>query len=86
MLYKRAHRVPWRIVDGKAVLVSITNSEVMVLNDTGTSIWGFLSEERGFEDIVDHVLDTFECDRATAEKDVTDFVNDLTLKEAIDAR
>jgi hypothetical protein len=86
MLYKRAHRVPWRIVDGKAVLVSIANSEVMVLNDTGTEIWGFLSEERGFEDIVEHLLSVYECDRADARKDVDEFIKDLTAKEAIDAR
>lgn len=84
MLYKRAHRVPWRVVDGKAVLVSVVNSEVMVLNDVGTEIWTYLDEKRSPDQIVEHVFSVFESDKGTIENDVTSFIEDMKKKEALD--
>lgn len=85
MKYKRAHKVPWRVVDGKAVLVSVPNSEVMVLNDTGTEIWDFLSEGRTLDEIVEHLVTVFECDRGSCSGDAEDFIAEMTKKGAVDA-
>ncbi|MFC1548578.1 PqqD family protein [Candidatus Omnitrophota bacterium] len=85
MMYKRAHRVPWRIVDDKAVLVSVKNSEVMVLNEVGTEIWTFMEEKRNLDQIIEHVLSTFDTDKETAEDDVRNFLEDMKEKEALDA-
>ena len=85
MMYKRAHRVPWRIVDDKAVLVSVKKSEVMVLNEVGTEIWTFMEEKRSLDQITEHVLSAFDTDKKTAEDDVRNFLEDMKEKEALDA-
>jgi len=83
MGYKRAHKVPWRIVDEKAVLVSVDNSEVLVLNEVGSEIWKYLDAERTEQDIVEHLSGLFASDEDTIRKDLADFVNELSAKEVI---
>lgn len=85
MKYKRAHKVPWRVVDGKAVLVSVQNSEVMVLNETGTEIWSFLSEGRTLDDIVEHLTEVCDCDRGSCSADAEEFISEMTKKGAVNA-
>ncbi|MBD3427007.1 MAG: PqqD family peptide modification chaperone [Candidatus Omnitrophica bacterium] len=84
MTYKRAHRVPWRLVEDKAVLVSVKNSQVMVLNQVGTEIWNYLEQGKSSDEIVDHILSVFDVDRETAEKDVREFLADMQQRETLD--
>ncbi|MGB2631045.1 MAG: PqqD family protein [Candidatus Omnitrophota bacterium] len=86
MKYKRPHKVPWRVVEGKAVLVSVKNSQVLVFNEVGTSIWEFLDKERTVDDIVGHLLSEFDTDRSVAEKDAKGFLDSLQEKEIIDVK
>ena len=84
MKFKRPHKVPWRVVEGKAVLVSVKNSQILVFNEVGTAIWEFLDKERTVDDIVGHLLSEFDADKVTAEKDTNEFLNDLQKKEIVD--
>ena len=84
MTYKRAHRVPWRVVEGKAVLISVRNSEVMVLNEIGTEIWTFLDRKRSRDDIVEHLFSKFDAERTAIENDVDSFLDNMREKEIVD--
>jgi hypothetical protein len=84
MNYRRNHKVPWRIVEGKAVLVSVNNSKVVVFNEVGTSVWSFLDKERTFDDIVDHIASEFEADKTAVAKDVEAFLGELKEKEVLE--
>jgi len=86
MTYKRAHTVPWRIVDGKAVLVVVKNSEVIVLNGLGTDIWKFLSEERTEDDIVEYLYENFDAGKDAIRNDARAFVISLKDKEVLNVR
>ena len=84
MKYKRAHRVPWRIVQDKAVLVSVKNSELMALNKTGTDIWAFLETEKNLDEIVEYIFSKYDIQRQKAEQDVKSFIEKMTDKKVLD--
>ena len=84
MTYKRSRLVPWRVVEGKAVLVSVKRSEVIVLNDIGTQIWVFLEGKKNLNEIVENVHFSFEADRETIKNDVVSFLENMREKEVLD--
>ena len=43
------------------------------INETGAFIWNALQEDRSEADVVDMMLQEFDVDRATAERDVAEF-------------
>ncbi len=68
----------WRLLDDNAVVVSPRVGEVRVLNGIGTVIWQQLIEQHSQEEIVSHLVDTYSVDRLQAEKDLHQFLEDLT--------
>ncbi|MGD2278797.1 MAG: PqqD family protein [Candidatus Omnitrophota bacterium] len=86
MTYKRPHKVPWRVLEDKAVLVSIKNSQVVVFNEVGTAIWNFLDKERTIDEVTDHLVSEFDTDKETAGKDAKAFLEDLQKKDLVDVK
>jgi len=84
--YHRAHRVPWRTVEEKAVLISVENSEVMVLNEVGSYIWDFLNEGKTLSQITEHVSEAFDSDEENIEQEVLSFLDDMKDRGAVDVR
>lgn len=80
MLYKRSPSVPWRVVDGKAVLVNVKKSEVLVLNETGTEIWSFLNQKRTIDEIAEHLYSVFDASQEDIQRDAISFVEDMLEK------
>ena len=70
LAYRRHYHVPWREIEKKAVLVSVNDNEVIVLNEVGTEIWKYIKNERKISDIVNHLLSLFDSDMKTIRKDV----------------
>jgi len=50
---------------------------MMILNEVSACIWEFLREERGHEEVIEHILSTFDVDRETAEADFMEFLGKL---------
>ena len=67
-------KVPWRIIEGEAILVDIGKGEVIHFNEVGAEIWDFLDGKKKVEEIVQHVCDVFEVDGDTARKDTHEFI------------
>lgn len=70
---------------GEKVLVPIVNSVaqmdfIYTLNSTGAFILEHITEATDTETIVDLLLENFETDRATAEADVCEFLNEMVAK------
>lgn len=70
-------------VNNELVLVPLNNSiaqmtEMFTLNELGAFIWDQLTEESSQETIVDCIIDNYDIDRATAAKDVGDFLMQLS--------
>jgi hypothetical protein len=75
--------VAWRMLDGEAVLVVPMESRVIVLNATGSALWEFLETPRTREECVLKLLDEFDIDRATAEKDFDEFAVNFISKNLL---
>ena len=78
---QREEKIPWRLIEGEAVLVNIEDGEVIHLNEVAAEIWSVIDGTRSVEEIVKHVNREFEAEIATIEKDVFDFLNQLIEKK-----
>ncbi|MCG8555169.1 MAG: PqqD family protein [Proteobacteria bacterium] len=75
-LIRRADRVAWRNVDGRAVLVIIDRQELHALNDVGSRVWE-LADRRSIREIAVRLAEEFEVDCVKAEADARCFVERL---------
>ncbi len=73
-------RAAWRVYDGEAVIVSPEDSTLHTLNPVGTLIWEAADGRTALEAIVGRVCEAFEVDRATAARDTTIFVEQLSRR------
>jgi len=76
-------RVPWRIIEGEAVLVKVDSGEVIHLNEVAAEIWKVIDGKRQISEIVGHILSHFDVSREEAEKDTLDFLKSLLDKNLI---
>ncbi len=64
-------------IDGETVMMSIENGEYYGLYDIGSRIWELIEKPTKVSDLIDRLLERFDVDRETCEKDVLKFLNDL---------
>jgi hypothetical protein len=71
-----------RDIGGETVIVPVRRGAVdinmlFVLNQTASCVWAHLDGHHTSDDLVEQLLARFETDRATAEADVTAFLDSL---------
>jgi hypothetical protein len=79
----RNAKIPWRIIEGEAILVNVGAGEVIHLNEAGACIWNFLEGKKRLKDIARHVCDNFEVDAESAMGDASEFISGLFEKEIV---
>ena len=67
----------FRIFEGQATIVMPDGSFIHVMNDSGSRIWELLDGQRTEAEIVDCLVEEFETDRESAERDVREFIDTL---------
>lgn len=72
-----------RVLDGEAVLLDLASGSYFGLNEVGTVVWEELRTHGRVEKAVDKVLEEFDVDRETAERDVTELVEELLAKKLL---
>jgi len=71
--------IPWRVVDGRAVIVQPRAGSVHELNEVGTWLWSAADGRRSFVEIADDLCEEFELDSASdATRDLEDFYSRLS--------
>lgn len=75
--FRKSGKVPWRIIEGEAILVSTRSQQVLYLNESATEVWKVLDEDKSLEEIVDHLCACFEIARDQAEQDVLACIGEL---------
>lgn len=68
----RAERTASRSIDGRAVVISMDDQRVHVLNEVGTLVWE-RSDGRTLDAIVEEIVAEFDVERARAARDVQAF-------------
>lgn len=71
-------RVPWRIIEGEAILVKVDSGEVIHLNEVAAEIWRIIDGKRKISEIIDHIQKDFDVDKEQAEKDTLEFIQSLS--------
>lgn len=64
-------------LDEETILLSIVTNKYYGMDTTAHRIWDLLAEPRTVGEIVNLLIDEFEVDFTTCEKDVLSFLNDL---------
>lgn len=75
--------VPWRIIDGEAIIVQVDNAEVIHLNKVGTFIWKNIEGKKKISDLIEDVCQNFDVDKDSAKKDVLEFIDEMVKKDLI---
>ncbi len=77
-------KIPWRIIEGEAILVDISGASITHLNDIGAEIWNSIDGKKTISEIVRHIQNLFEVDEQTAQKDTLEFIEHLSKKGVIE--
>jgi hypothetical protein len=73
---RQNERTASRVIDGKAVVITIDQNELHVLNTVGTRVWE-LVDGRPLHSIVDQIVAEFDVERERAARDVCAFAEQL---------
>lgn len=73
---RQSERTASRVIDGKAVVITIDQNELHVLNGVGTRVWE-LVDGRPLHSIIDQIVSEFDVERERAARDVCAFAEKL---------
>lgn len=76
-LLHRNHDALWTEFDGQVVVLSVTTGHYFETRGIGGVIWHLLASPHGTDDILRHVVERYQVERAQAERDVTAFLQSL---------
>lgn len=76
-------KIPWRIIEGEAILVNVDKGEVIHLNKVAAKIWDLINGKKSVSDIIEHIYNQFEVDEKAAKRDTLEFLDELIKKGAV---
>jgi len=79
----RSSGIVWSDLDGDTVLLDAEAGTYYTLNEVAASVWDKIDGKRAIGEILDLMLEEYDVDRATLEKDLDGLVADLLDKGLI---
>lgn len=83
--YPRRRRVPWRVLEGEALVVDPKRGYLYPLNPVGARIWELCDGLHTVHGIVDLLVEEFDADVATIRQDAGEFLDGLAAAGLITA-
>ena len=80
----RRERLEWRRVDDEVIAVDLDASTYLSANDSATPLWEALAEGTTRDDLILRLVGAAGIDREHAERDVDDFLGDLSRHRLLD--
>ena len=71
-------------LQGESVLLNVNTENYYGLDEVGTRMWAMLSEAPSIADAIDLLLDEYEVERATLERDVDELLTQLLDKKLVE--
>jgi hypothetical protein len=86
--YKKSGDIVYRKIAGESILVPIRGSvadmqRLYALDEVAEYIWNCIDGESSVADVAAKIAEKFAIDDATAEKDVTAFIDELLENELV---
>ncbi len=73
----------YTIVEGEAVLMSVTNGKYYRLDDIGTRIWSLIETPTSVGQLCDQLVQEFSVERATCEADVSQLLEWMSAQNLV---
>jgi hypothetical protein len=80
----RRERLEWRRVDDEVIAVDLQASTYLSANDSAAPLWEALAEGTTRDDLIVRLVGAAGIDREDAERDVDDFLGDLSRHRLLD--
>ena len=80
---KQIENLPWREIDGRAVVIHPKRGEVHEFNPVGTLLWKNATGEATLDELITLVCDEFDVDFETAKSDAQDFFTSLAANDLL---
>ena len=64
-------------LDGNKVMMNLQKGRYFMMNEVGSRIWELINEPIKVNYIIDELLNEYRVDRATCEKEVMNFIQEL---------
>ena len=77
-------KIPWRLIEGEAILIDSEGGELIRMNEVGAEIWKLIDGRRTLGDLIEHLMASFEVSERRARKDVQRFVQRLLRQELVE--
>ncbi|HBC77690.1 MAG TPA: PqqD family protein [Bacteroidales bacterium] len=82
-VYNHSPNIVTRKTGSEYVLVPVANNiadmnSVYTLNESGAFIWELIDGKRNAQEIINKLMEEYDIDRDSAEKDVLSFINDMS--------
>ena len=71
-------------LQGESVLLNVNTENYYGLDEVGTRMWSVLREAPSIADAIDTLLDEYEVERATLERDVDELLTQLLDKKLVE--
>jgi hypothetical protein len=81
---KKHRAAPSRVIDGAAVVIQSKLSEVSLLNEVGTLVWGAIDGAKSEADLARLVTESFEVTHEQAARDVSAFLDELAAANLVE--
>lgn len=75
--YRLFEHLAWRIIEDEAFVLDVERRRVHRFNPVGALIWQELDQGKSEAEIVETVMDLYDVDRQTVEKDVKNFIEKI---------
>jgi hypothetical protein len=73
----------FRIIEGEAVILTLHDNKMHILNLTGTKIWELTAQPIDIDEVVIELCNNFEVSRKKARKDAIKFISHLLNKKIL---
>lgn len=76
-------RATWRRVGDELVVLDLTDSSYLSVNDTGTAIWPLLERGATRNELLTEILNQFDVERTAAQSDLDNFLAELSARNLL---
>ena len=80
----RQGAVEWRAVEDQVVALDLRASQYFAINRSGTVLWPLLDKGATATELTDRLVSEYRIDRASAERDVDEFLTTLEGRGLLD--
>ncbi len=77
-------KIPWRLIEGEALLIDGEEGELIRLNHVGSEIWEAIDGRRTIVELTTHIVERFDVSESRASKDVQRFIKLLLRHELVE--